>query len=599
VPTDLTPVDGDPFNQGHPGVADGGVTDFGSDDAASWQATPVDGDPFNGGHPGFAGHIAATTDSSHPLTARSLPFAATQPQESIGPRQTTVPEDIEQGVSNLAESYGVPTTGAERLGYTGRLAAEYLPGASQVTSAAQAGRSAAQGDYGSMAMSALGAMPVLPAGLGRAGEMAQDAFPELRIATRIPTAADLKPMAHQTGDGIINMDALSPTQKATNARYVRANMPQVATTPGMSDDEVHQALIGHVKSNLLALHDAVPPEIRDRSQLWYDGAHAVAQGMSDDHGIPVQNAAGTLAAMSPNTAWDQNVAMAQRIASILRDQGDTIMSPEMYDWGRQYAAGKAGTDAETDMLDVLGKHAPFRTSLGTPLSQIDDPWEAAHFVRMYDQVHNPNKDTPLMTPEGGMDGLLRNKDGSPTQAVLGPMDRSANAISAYRATDMPTISAAMSGAHKVRNFYNNIVAPNSDQGDVTIDTHAIAGGLLQPLGGSSDLVSKGLGSSGSKNSITGARGLYGAYADAYRQAAEERGLLPRQMQSITWEALRGLYSPEMKRNPGFAAGINDLWGRHAAGDLSQPEVQQRIIGGLGIKPPRWMTGDATAEEAEE
>ena len=38
---------------------------------------------------------------------------------------------------------------------------------------------------------------------------------------------------------------------------------------------------------------------------------------------------------------------------------------------------------------------------------------------------------------------------------------------------------------------------------------------------------------GGKSSITGAVGAYGLYAEAYRQAAAETGVLPREMQSIT------------------------------------------------------------------
>jgi hypothetical protein len=331
--------------------------------------------------------------------------------------------------------------------------------------------------------------------------------------------------------------------------------------------------------------------------------------MADEHGIPLQNAAGTLAAMSPNTAWDQNVAMSQRIATILKEQGDTVMSPEMIQWGQDYATKYADVPGGQKMLDVIAKHAPFRTSFGTPLNQIDDPLEAAHFVRMFDEAHGAGKDTPLLTPEGDTQGFLRTKDnpdgtpGAPVQASLGVMPRTANAIQAYRAPDMPTVSQAMGNQHKVRNFYNNIVAPNSDKGDVTIDTHAIAAGLLRPLGGKDDLVAKGLGSSGSSNSATGALGLYAPYADAYRAAAADRGILPRQMQSVTWEALRGLYTPAMKNsktNQGQEVlnTVNNLWSSHANGELTQPEVQQRIIGGYGIQPPRWMSGAPAAEDEE-
>ena len=53
-----------------------------------------------------------------------------------------------------------------------------------------------------------------------------------------------------------------------------------------------------------------------------------------------------------------------------------------------------------------------------------------------------------------------------------------NAIIALESNgDKAIISGALGDAHKVRSFYNNIVDPNSKNGDVTIDTHAV-GALL-------------------------------------------------------------------------------------------------------------------------
>ena len=101
---------------------------------------------------------------------------------------------------------------------------------------------------------------------------------------------------------------------------------------------------------------------------------------------------------------------------------------------------------------------------------------------------------------------------------------------------------------------------------MTVDTHAIAAALLRPLSGSDKDTSIGLGTAPPTNAMTGAKGLYGAYAEAYRRAAAERGILPRQMQSITWEAIRGLYCPAEKRSAAFRQGINDAWARHRTGN---------------------------------
>jgi hypothetical protein len=70
---------------------------------------------------------------------------------------------------------------------------------------------------------------------------------------------------------------------------------------------------------------------------------------------------------------------------------------------------------------------------------------------------------------------------------------------------------------------------------------------MRPLSGNSREVSHNFGTNvkgergPANSSVTGAQGTYGLYAEAYRRAAAKRGVLPREMQSITWEAVRGLF----------------------------------------------------------
>ena len=51
--------------------------------------------------------------------------------------------------------------------------------------------------------------------------------------------------------------------------------------------------------------------------------------------------------------------------------------------------------------------------------------------------------------------------------------------------NLAIISDALGEKHKVRSFYNNIVAPQAPNGDVTVDTHAGRLALLRPLSGKS------------------------------------------------------------------------------------------------------------------
>jgi len=188
-----------------------------------------------------------------------------------------------------------------------------------------------------------------------------------------------------------------------------------------------------------------------------------------------------------------------------------------------------------------------------------------------------------------------NQDGkSPTQTGWGSLNEIGKAIVILEDPRIDTISMNLGQQHKVRNFYSNIYAPNDPAGPVTIDTHAVAAGLLRPLSGNSREVlhnfgSGVLGEGGPKNSsITGVQGTYGIYAEAYRRAAQERGILPREMQSITWEAVRGLYPDTFKSQAKNVDQIDGIWLQYRKGKMSLEEARNEVFRNAGgIRPPEW------------
>jgi len=129
---------------------------------------------------------------------------------------------------------------------------------------------------------------------------------------------------------------------------------------------------------------------------------------------------------------------------------------------------------------------------------------------------------------------------------------------------------------------------------VTIDTHAVAAGLLRPLSGGSTEVTHNFGGTGIANSSkTGAKGTYGIYADAYRKAAEERGLLPREMQSITWEAVRGLFNPRYKGQGKNVQYVDNVWNKYKKGEITLDQARDEVIQHAGgIEPPEWQRSGA-------
>ena len=138
-------------------------------------------------------------------------------------------------------------------------------------------------------------------------------FPEGRIATSVPTSAARGAAAHDNNSLQIGMDLAraNPETYRKNADVIRGydwlRLPENAT-----DDQAHEALINHAQSNLTSLYDAIQPDIRPTSSLWYDGANQIVNGMAADYGRRPENIAGTVAALSPQRDWFMNVENARR-----------------------------------------------------------------------------------------------------------------------------------------------------------------------------------------------------------------------------------------------------------------------------------------------
>ena len=164
------------------------------------------------------------------------------------------------------------------------------------------------------------------------------------------------------------------------------------------------------------------------------------------------------------------------------------------------------------------------------------------WIRAWDEANNL-QNARVITPEGAFSADLDvTMDGTPIGMRAQSFAAMAKTLKILTVTDADQISQIIGANHKVRSFYNNIIAPYSGD-DVTIDTHAVAAALLRPIGSSDIEVGHNFGSYSANSSITGMYGTYGIYAEVYRRAAAQVGILPREMQSITWEAVRGLFRP--------------------------------------------------------
>jgi len=437
--------------------------------------------------------------------------------------------------------------------------------------------------------------PAVDQALAMAGRIAQPAETVAeerlgRISTRLPTAkaATEDPM---TGELIVGLEEM----KADPALYqfnvdITKDYPNMKAVEGEDTDQTAERFIEHVKDNLLYLHDKVPADTRVRSQRWYDGARNITDSWVEEYGVPDTSIAGALAALSPQKDWYQNVSLAQRTLDVAIKQKDFQFTPEMEQTFRNLPA--LNKPKYEPMLNMIK---------GKSYAEIVDEDPAvqstlrAMFVRLYDQTYN-TPDYQIVGPEGEMLDFALTASGDRKKAAWGSLNEIGKAVASIDANgDVNTISRLMGERHKVRNFYNNIYDPNSPLGDVTIDTHAVAAGLLRPLSGNSlevdhnfkNMSVKGRGTT-KGSAKTGVSGNYGLYAEAYRRAAQERGILPRQMQSITWEAVRGLFTDRFKQIAKNVADVDAIWQRYKNGEIELDETRRLVDERAGgINPPSW------------
>ena len=385
---------------------------------------------------------------------------------------------------------------------------------------------------------------------------------------------------------------------AIKARTIKAIKDYGFIPKDIADDQVIPLFKKNIVNNLLFLYNSVPAEIRNRSKLWYDGANKIAKQMGKEYDLTDMQVSGILAAMSPQKDWFQNVSMAERAIDILAKRGDMAWDENMLKYAQSYVKSIADRK-EREKREIAYKKIEKVAKSGAKLKDMDIE-SAAAFVRAYDEAYQ-SRTYRIVTPEGGFGGLVMNmpdKKGEikPSTMMWSTYDPIEKSVSIYRDGGRDNISQQLGFEHKIRSFYNNIVAPNSDISHVTIDTHAVAAGLFEALAGTDLAVAQNFGATGTADNI-GVGGTYGLIADAYRDAAKQVGMKAREMQSITWEAVRGLFDENMKAT--MKAPIRGQWTKYKNGEQTFDEAREKIIKiAGGMQDPQWVGSDAGKTIAE-
>jgi len=296
--------------------------------------------------------------------------------------------------------------------------------------------------------------------------------------------------------------------------------------------------------------------------------------------------------------------LAQRVMDISLGKADQPWSMDMTRFLLEKPLRAKGKKNIADAQKFVDRYRPMMEEIGNKrLDQLDDPTERALFIRMFDEVNNP-REYRTITPRGQFSEFALNDDGTPGKVGWGSLKEIGKADAALRSGgDLRILSPLMGGRHKVRNFFNNISVPNLRLfGDTTIDTHATAAIHYRPLAGGSREVEHSLatGPGGGRPAVaseaTGVQGTYGFGQDATRLAADRVGLLPRQMQSITWEQVRSMFTPVRKRDKNFMAAAEGIWSRvdasKRAGRITPQQARNAIADLIeqygGAATPSWQ-----------
>jgi hypothetical protein len=375
--------------------------------------------------------------------------------------------------------------------------------------------------------------------------------------------------------------------------------------------------------NLIWLHNQMDPEIREIARKWYDGARKNIDIWSDRYNLEPRQVAAIIANLSPQKDWFMNMSLAERVMDIYTYRRNVVADADMdkafdrtvlhNDKGKLIIRSKEPRKNESKKVKQTRIYlALWEAIKDAPLSKVESlvakeeaALAQAIWVRMYDEAHH-SRHYRMMKPTGEIVGIAMGKKG-PASIAWGSFSEIAKGMRVLKDGSLESVSLSLGGAHKVRNFYNNLISPNSNLGEVTIDTHAMAAAVFKPLSAKGYEVSHVFGGTPTKGVIgipagvkragagssdtNGIGGIYGIVADAYREAAAQLGLLPRELQSITWEEIRVIYPVKFKDKEGVnLSKINALWKQYAEGKMTLTQVRKAAYG--LTKNDRKTTGNA-------
>ena len=393
--------------------------------------------------------------------------------------------------------------------------------------------------------------------------------------------------------------------------------------PGFEGVHTAEEAIERIKQNVLDIHDMVPPERALVTRQWYGVAHQFGNDVAGEYGVSPTAVRAVVAVLSPQKDWNMNVALAKSVMGTLKadapltDKQSKYANDELVGaWERKNIA--RAKEAEVAEHKLQAKYDSLsKTIEGTPehkklVKQIEgaekqrrkfpeklDGWDGSDEAhpRPPERFHagdlpssmsaqdaafavravqpNPPNLPMLVHPDGSYE--FEHVEGP--KSAWGGYDTIAKAVSVYRDSSYENVNVELGTNHKVRSFFNNMEEPeDADHDDVTIDTHAYGIGAGMPWTTNSPQISTAKGhniTSSPSSTADGTSGTYPLFAEGYRSAAAERGVKPREMQSITWERWRELW-PLVSRRGNAQTDIPEIRSKEGRGELSHEEANSEI-----------------------
>lgn len=419
----------------------------------------------------------------------------------------------------------------------------------------------------------------------------------LFLSTRVPRA--VKAEAATGGPLVTGVAEIAqdPALLSKIAEKLRASPMLTEAQRAMNPQGVVDAITDVSSQNLSALIRMQPRAIRERASEWYPGGHRLANQFAAAVGVSPDQGAAVLATQSPSKEWHQNVDLAERIMRRWKEFGtaDPVFEPQIAQKYVQTArdsteawikseklTGEAADRARARVQAKLAATEPFvgRRWSELPLKQ------QARMMRALDELEDPAQSYPIWSPEGTVAvPVALNQEGKPRRLVWQSFTNLENAIAVLHDGSDANISLRVGKGHKVRSFFNNLNVP-FDPRSVTVDTHNVGGAHFRPMGGKAAEVKQVMAGPGS--AATGIKGAHGIYRDAMIAAAAAEDLRPSAGQSVSWEAIKGVFSPAQRRDKAFVAQVRGLWDEYSRGRMRLEDLHDRItdLAG-GLNPPEW------------